>query len=71
MAVEHASRVCDWQENLQQDEMPPEWMWPFSDELDEWFEEVDRRRKEKYGSRDDSGDTETPMMRNELAEGRR
>jgi hypothetical protein len=49
--------------------MPPEWMWPFDDELTDWFEEVDRLRKEKYGH---SGDTESAdMMENEFAKGRR
>lgn len=69
LALNHANRVCDWQENLAQDEMPPAWMWPFEDELELWFEEVERRRSEKYGT-SRSEDESVPMMQNELAKSR-
>lgn len=46
-------------------------MWPFGEELEIWFEGVEEQRKEKYGSGSDSGDTEVPMMENELTRGRR
>ena len=68
-ALTHAFRILSWQENLLEEERPPEWMWPFEDELEIWFEEVDRARKEKY-STDSSGD-ELPdggYMYNEAAE---
>lgn len=73
MAIEHASHICDWQENLQEDEIPPEWMWPFSEELEVHFEEVDRKRKEKYGLDDDdkAGNGDMGMLDNEFARGRR
>lgn len=69
MAVSHALTILHWQENLLEEDMPPEWMWPLADELNEWFEEVlDRRasggRREEY---EDAPD----MMVNELARGRR
>lgn len=71
MAIEHAFRVCDWQENLVADEMPPQWMWPFDEELSHWFEEVDRKRKKKYGGGDESeaedNNIDGPSMDNELA----
>jgi hypothetical protein len=70
MALDHAHRVCDWQENLLSDEMPPRWMWPFEDELEIWFEAVEEQRKARYGGGDSSGDTSVPMMKNELAQGR-
>lgn len=47
--------------------MPPEWMWPFDDDLEVWFEDVDRKRKEKYGG--DSEPSES-MLENEFARGR-
>ncbi len=71
-AVEHANRVLDWQENLSGDEMPPEWMWPLDAEIVEWMERVSSDRRDKYGGGDDDDDrTAVPLMKNELAEGRR
>lgn len=64
-AFAHAFTILGWQENLGEDEMPPEWMWALDEELEEWFEEVQMVRKEKY-STGGSGD-ETPMMTNALA----
>lgn len=49
------------------DEMPPSWMWPFDEELEFWFEEVEAKRKEKFGGSDSSGDEWSPMMGNDLA----
>lgn len=70
--MQHANLVIDWQDNLAREEMPPRWMWPFVDELEIWFEEVEEQRKAKYGSNNsDSTDTDSPMMENELARGRR
>lgn len=71
MAIEHANRILDWQENLLEDEMPPEWMWHLDHELEPWFDEVERKREERYGARDDDRDERVPMMDNELARGRR
>lgn len=68
-AIEHASQIIDWQENLPKDEMPPPWMWPFQEELEVWFEAVDQKRKDARP--DSSGDETVPMMTNELAKGRR
>lgn len=65
-AVDHAVRVCNWQENLMSEEMPPEWMWPFDAELEDWFSEVERARDAKYGTGDDR--EETNMMGNEYSE---
>jgi hypothetical protein len=65
-AIEHGHKVLDWQENLMADEVPPEWMWPFQEELELWFEEVQHRRDEKWGT--NSGDVTAPMMSNEYAD---
>jgi hypothetical protein len=64
-AIQHATRVNGWQENLGSDEIPPEWMWPFEDRLTEWFEHVEAVREEKYGGGD--GTESVPMMSNQLA----
>lgn len=73
MAIEHANTVLDWQENLTDDEMPPEWMWHLDSELSSWFDEVKRKRDDRYGGgdRDDDRPTTVPLMENELAKGRR
>jgi hypothetical protein len=66
-AIEHAIKVCSWQENLVGDEMPPMWMWPFDDELEIWFDRVDRERKEKYGGGESDTREKVPLMDNELS----
>lgn len=67
-AIEQAHRILDWHENLTEDEIPPEWMWPLDHELVGWFEEVKRNREAKFGGKPD----ESPaMMENEYAHGRR
>lgn len=58
MAISHGLIILNWQENLSKDETPPEWMWPFSDELESWFEQVKRNREDKYGKSASSGETE-------------
>lgn len=70
-AVNHALRILEWQENLSEDEMPPEWMWPIEDALTSWFEKVKEDREKKYGSKStSSGDESAAMMQNEYAKGR-
>lgn len=55
--------------------MPPEWMWPFDNDLDGWFAEVEQKRKERFGrdgsADDDDDDKDKPMMQNELARQRK
>lgn len=65
-AIEHAVKICSWQENLLGAEMPPWWMLPFDSELEIWFERVDKERKEKYGS--DTEEDDGPVVENEFAE---
>lgn len=45
--------------------MPPEWMWAFPKELEEWFEEIKAIREAKYGG--GSSEEDVPMMGNELS----
>lgn len=53
-------------------EVPPEWMWPFDEELEHWFDDVDRKRRAKYGGEDEpGGEVEGDVMENELAKGLR
>lgn len=72
MAITHAERILDWHENLSADEVPPSWMWALEDELETWFEEVSRKRKERFGgsARDDE-EIDGPSMQNEFAQDRR
>lgn len=63
MAVAHADTVLHWRENLMSEEMPPEWMWPFPDELNKWFEQVEFDR-EARAKGEDPGER---LERNELA----
>lgn len=68
-SVNHAFKILDWFENLMKEEIPPEWMWPIDHELELWFEEVERKRDERYPSHGDSSGDESGghMMVNELA----
>ena len=51
--------------------MPPQYMWPFEEELELWFERVDTEREARYGGGSSSDDEGTgSMMGNELARGR-
>lgn len=70
MAIQHAMTVLQWRENLVSEEMPPEWMWIFDNELEIHFQEVDRARKAKYGISDDEDyEYEEPSVGNELVKG--
>jgi hypothetical protein len=71
-AIEQANRVLDWLENLTKDEIPPEWMWPFEDDLEQWFANVEEQRKQRFGGGGDSSSDAPsgPMMKNEYAQGR-
>lgn len=66
-AVQHAFRVMNWHENLPGDEIPPAWMWPFDELLDDWFEQVEADRKAKWDN-PGSQDEEADMMDNEYAD---
>jgi len=70
-AVSHAYKILSWYENLTDDEVPPEWMWPFDEELRVWFEDVKQERNAKYGgSSSHDGGEDVPLMSNELAKNR-
>lgn len=65
MALAHADAVCQWRENTLEDEMPPQWMWPFSEEVERHFANVDEARK----ARATGEESESDMEENELAKG--
>lgn len=46
-------------------------MWPIEWELEAWFAEVTRRRKDKYPGSGDDDVNEPPMAQNKLTAGRR
>lgn len=70
MAIAHAQTVLGWQENLMTEDIPPEWMWPLSEELNDWFDEVKRRHDEQFG-REDPVEDAPDMAQNELTAGKR
>lgn len=67
--IEHAHRILNWQENLAQHEVPPQWMWPHDHELKVWFDEIKAEREEgRYGGYDDD---DPGMVTNDLAAAKR
>lgn len=60
-ALEHATTVLGWRENLDEDEIPPRLIWFNNEKLKDWFKEVQRKRKAKYGSEDGPGPIEDPV----------
>lgn len=54
-----------YDEVLPKDEQPPKRIWLDTDQLKDWFEEVDRRREEKMKGGD--SEIEGPVSRNEAA----
>jgi hypothetical protein len=72
MAIAHATTLLSWQENLMSEDMPPEWMWPLPDELEDWFVDVKKRQDERYGTGDKEPAEDAPgMAQNELTRGKR
>lgn len=67
--IAYANKILDWHENLTEEEVPPEWMWPFEDDLKEWFDEVKAARNDRYGGSSSSDET-VEMMSNEFSRSR-
>lgn len=68
--ISHATKIMDWHENLTEDDVPPEWMWPFDKELEKHFEQVKKNMEDPTPKATDDR-TEVPLMQNELAHDRR
>lgn len=62
-AIQHAQTVVNWQENLLEEDTPPEWMWPLDFELEAWFDDVKRRRESRSDQRNDDLE-EPPLVKN-------
>jgi hypothetical protein len=62
-AIEHATTVLVWYENLPKEDMPPEWMWHLPKQLDLHFKMVDEKRS---GGSSDSDDEPNVVARNKL-----
>lgn len=64
--------VLTWYENRPSKEVPPQWMWPFDEELEAWFKRVDEEKKAGNKSSSGSDGSESaPMVQNELTKGMR
>ena len=63
-AIQHASMILSWYENLPEREMPPEWTWPFPDELEEHFVEIKFEREQRMSGNGggNDGDQWAPNM---------
>ncbi len=72
MAVNHALTVISWHENLPMEEQPPREIWHSPELVEDWFRDVEEKRKSKYdggGRKSSYSDADdAPMASNELAE---
>ncbi len=59
--------VVTWEQHYTSEEMPPEWMWPFPEELNLWFEDVKAARDERMAGGGKDDDDEGEMVENDLA----
>lgn len=57
-AIQRATQILWWQDNLQEKWMPPEWMWPLDEELVEHFEWVKEQRQNDAPGAYDNDDEE-------------
>ena len=72
VALNHALTVISWHENLPRDEQPPRHIWYSGDLVEQWFKDVEEKRKNKYGSSSGSSSRyeeadDVPMTSNDLA----
>lgn len=72
-AVNESLMVLSWHENLPKEEVPPRNIWWSGDLLDEWFEDVERRRKKKTSGKQSTYEAaeDSPSMGNQLVEEQR
>ena len=65
-AINHALSMMHIFENVtDSDHIPPEYLWPFDDEIKEWFENIRAEMNLKSGS---GGGDESSVVQNEHAE---
>lgn len=46
-AWQHAQTINSWHENLPSDEVPPREIWQLNKKIDQWFENIRKKREEK------------------------
>jgi hypothetical protein len=49
-------------DELSEDERPPKHLWDDNEQLHKWFDEVKKRRDEKYGGKSTPGPIEDPVQ---------
>lgn len=52
-AIDHADMILSLQEDLSSKEMPPEWMWPLSWEMNRWLARIAAERRKRFNIPDD------------------
>lgn len=73
-AIEHALIVLSWHENLQPDEVPPEYLWEDGEGLEQWWKRIEEKRSDGIStgrgssSSDDEGDPDPGMAENDYAQ---
>jgi hypothetical protein len=69
VAIEQAISILGWYENLQKNEVPPEYLWEDSEGLEMWWNSLDERREAKnHQYRQGAGDDgESEMASNDMA----
>lgn len=68
-AYHHATYILKTSEALMEEEMPPDWMWAFPEELETHFERIKRERDKRFGGGGNSKDDPLPdgWVQNEYA----
>lgn len=65
IAIDQANSILIWHENLIKEEIPPRWMWHLDWELEVWWMEIERARK---NSKEVDTREEYDYVKNELFE---
>ncbi len=62
--------ILSWHENLPKEEIPPRHLWWSGDLLENWFEEVEGKRKRKASGKRSTYEAadEVPSMGNQLVD---
>lgn len=70
-AIEHALIVLTWHENLQKEDVPPEYLWEDSEGLEMWWKTVEDRQEDgrstTRGRADDSDEEAPGLQENDYA----
>lgn len=69
-AVNEALMVLGWYENLPKEEVPPRNIWWSGELLDDWFQDVEKRRDRKASGRQSTYEQadDSPSMGNQLVD---